>query len=147
MKVMLINGPNLNMLGHRDPVHYGTTDYRTLVSMTRKKARSLGMKLLVRQSNCEGDLVDFIQEAGRKCEGLIVNPGAYSHYSYAILDALTDAGIPSVEVHLSDVSNREDFRKNLITAQACRKVISGKGVDGYLEGLEYLQGEINATAD
>ncbi|MFO7636996.1 MAG: type II 3-dehydroquinate dehydratase [Clostridia bacterium] len=138
MKIMVISGPNLNKLGQRDPGHYGKATYRELMDMVRERAKTLGMGIEDKQSNCEGRIIDFIQEADAHYDGIIINPGAYSHYSYAIMDALLDISIPAVEVHLSDVENREDFRRILVTAKACGKMISGKGAAGYLEALDHL---------
>jgi len=137
MQLMVINGPNLNKLGLRDPEQYGRGTYMELLGMIEARTTE---KLSIRcfQSNSEGRLIDFIQQADEEYDGIVINPGAYSHYSYAIMDALTDATVPKVEVHISDVMNREDFRSVLITAKGCDKVISGKGFDGYIEAIDYL---------
>lgn len=137
MQLMVINGPNLNKLGIRDPEQYGTGTYMDLMDMIEKKNTE---KVSIRcfQSNSEGRIIDFIQQAGEEYDGIVINPGAYSHYSYAIMDALADTDIPKVEVHISDVLNREDFRSVLITAKSCDRMISGNGFDGYLEAIDYL---------
>jgi len=137
MQLMVINGPNLNKLGSRDPEQYGTGSYMELLEMIEGKHTE---KVSIRcfQSNSEGKIIDFIQKAGEEYDGIVINPGAYSHYSYAIMDALADVSIPKVEVHISDVLNREDFRSVLVTAKSCDKMISGHGFDGYLEAIDYL---------
>ncbi|NMC56881.1 MAG: type II 3-dehydroquinate dehydratase [Eubacteriaceae bacterium] len=131
-KLLVLNGPNINMTGIREKDIYGSASYTELVSMIKKWCSEAGFKADVHQSNYEGKLIDIIQKSERKgYSGIIINPGAYSHYSIAILDALLCVSIPKIEVHISDVANREDFRKNLITAKACNSVISGKGYEGY----------------
>lgn len=137
MHIMVLNGPNLNKLGSRDPKQYGTKSYDNLVGMINAKVTDR-VSISCFQSNSEGKLIDYIQLAGEKYDGIVINPGAYSHYSYAIMDALADVGIPVVEVHISDVHNREDFRKNLVTSRSCEKLISGKGFEGYIEAIDYL---------
>ncbi|HPQ46617.1 MAG TPA: type II 3-dehydroquinate dehydratase [Clostridia bacterium] len=137
MQLMVINGPNLNKLGSRDPEQYGTGTYMELLQMIEEKNTE---KVSIRcfQSNSEGRIIDYIQQAGEDYDGIVINPGAYSHYSYAIMDALADVDIPKVEVHISDVLNREDFRSILITARSCDRMISGHGFKGYLEAIDYL---------
>ena len=142
MRLMVINGPNLNKLGSRDPQQYGTKTYTDLIKMIEEKV-SEKVAISCFQSNSEGKLIDYIQLAGEEYNGIVINPGAYSHYSYAIMDALADVDIPVVEVHISDVHNREDFRQVLITAISCDKVIAGKGFDGYTEAIDFLIGELN----
>ena len=136
-KILLIHGPNLNLLGEREKEHYGGMTLAKLESTVGKEARRLGIKIVAFQSNHEGRLIDFLQKH-RKADGIMINPGALSHYSYALHDALLDARIPAVEVHLSDISMREDWRKVSVTAPACAKMISGKKIEGYLEALNYL---------
>ncbi|MDP9249652.1 MAG: 3-dehydroquinate dehydratase, partial [bacterium] len=109
-----------------------------LESTVMREARKLGIKIIPLQSNHEGDLIDFLQKNGKKGDGIIINPGALAHYSYALHDALLDARIPAVEVHLSDISKRDTWRRVSVTAPACKKIISGKNVEGYLEALRYL---------
>lgn len=137
MRIMVLNGPNLNKLGSRDPEQYGTKTYNDLLELIEKKATEF-VSINCFQSNSEGRLIDYIQQAGEEYNGIVINPGAYSHYSYAIMDALEDVNIPVVEVHISDVHSREEFRRNLITSKSCDLLISGKGFDGYLEAIDYL---------
>ena len=136
-KIILIHGPNLNLLGERDKKHYGTMTLTMLENTVKKQAQKLGIKIIAFQSNHEGELIDFLQK-NRKVDGIIINPGALAHYSFALYDALLDTSLPAVEVHLSKISKREHWRKVLVTALACKKVISGKKVEGYLEALHYL---------
>lgn len=135
----ILNGPNINMLGIREPEHYGRDDYKALVSSVKESAKSLGIKVRVYQSNHEGDLVDKIQEAYFKgaC-GIVINPGAYTHTSIAILDAIKSTKLPTVEVHISKVEEREDFRQISYVSLAAEKRITGHGIKGYIEALEYL---------
>ena len=140
MHILVLNGPNLNMLGIREPGIYGAQTYSDLVGMIEAKAEELGITVDVRQTNHEGTLVDWIQEAYSSCDGIIINPAAYTHTSVAILDAVKAVSLPTVEVHISDVSKREDFRQISYIRQACVKTIAGHGFDGYLEALEYLFG-------
>lgn len=138
MKLLVLNGPNLNLLGIREPDIYGKKDYATLVRTVKNecKKRNIGVKIL--QSNSEAVLVTAIQKAYGKYDGLIINPAAYTHTSVALLDAIKAVGIPTVEVHLSDVSAREDFRKISYVSLAAKKTIAGKGIDGYLEAVAFL---------
>ena len=138
MKIMVINGPNLNMLGIREPDIYGKSTYVDLCNMCFEKGKELGVEIDCRQSNHEGDLVDYIQECYQTFDGIVINPGAYTHTSVAILDAAKAVKIPMVEVHISDTSTREEFRKVSYIRQACLKTIQGKGFDGYLEAIEFL---------
>ena len=135
----IINGPNLNMLGAREPEHYGKDDYKALTASVKEKAKALGVKVKLYQSNHEGDLVDKIQEAYRKgaC-GIVINPGAYTHTSIALLDALKATKVPTVEVHISKLEEREDFRQLSYIRLAAEKTITGRGILGYSEALEYL---------
>jgi len=139
MLLMVINGPNLNKLGSRDPEQYGTKTYMDLISMIEEKSID-EVVINCFQSNSEGKLIDYIQQAGEEYNGIVINPGAYSHYSYAIMDALADVEIPVVEVHISDVHSREEFRRKLVTARSSDKLIAGKGFDGYIEAIDYLIG-------
>lgn len=135
--ILIINGPNLNMLGKRDPKIYGSETYEDLLNKIAKKSDELGVKTEVFQSNHEGALVDRIQDALTDgTDALIINAGAYTHYSYAIHDALEILSIPKVEVHISDVENREDFRKISVITAVCSSRIIGKGTDGYLLAME-----------
>ena len=138
MKILVLNGPNLNMLGIREPAIYGAQTYAELVRQIEEKAAELGVTVDIRQTNHEGVLVDWIQEAYQKFDGIVINPAAYTHTSVAILDAAKAVGLPMVEVHISDVSQREDFRQTSYIRQACVKTISGHGFAGYLEAMEFL---------
>ena len=140
MKILVINGPNLNMLGIREPAIYGRETYESLCRKIRDHAEERGIEVTLYQSNHEGDLVDAIQQAYGKADGIVINPGAYTHTSIAILDAMKAVGIRVVEVHISDVNTREDFRKVSYIRAACEKTISGHGTDGYLEAIDYLAG-------
>lgn len=139
MKILVINGPNLNFLGIREKDVYGTTSYADLVNMIEDKGRKTGNEIIVFQSNHEGAIIDRIQEAYFDgTEGIVINPGAFTHYSYAIHDALGSVNIPKVEVHISDITKREEFRKISVTKDACEKQIYGHGLNGYLEAIDYL---------
>lgn len=140
MKILVINGPNLNMLGIREPAIYGRETYESLCRKIREHAEKRGIDVTLYQSNHEGDLVDAIQQAYGRADGIVINPGAYTHTSIAILDAMKAVGIRAVEVHISDVNAREDFRKISYIRAACEKTISGHGTDGYLEAMDYLTG-------
>ena len=139
MKIRVINGPNLNMLGIREPDIYGKATYADLVDMIEEHALKKSMDIEVLQSNHEGDLVDMIQECFGKADGIVINPGAYTHTSVAILDAVKAVSLPTVEVHISDLNQREDFRQISYIRSACVKTITGHGFDGYLEAMDYLE--------
>lgn len=139
MKLLVLNGPNLNMLGIREPAIYGKKTYAELVRFIEKTAAEEGVSVTVRQSNHEGTLVDWIQEAYGCCDGIILNPAAYTHTSVALLDALKAVAIPTVEVHLSDVSAREDFRQVSYVRAACVATVAGKGFEGYAEAIRILK--------
>ncbi len=139
MKILVINGPNLNMLGIREPELYGKSDYAALVAFAVNACRDAGFECEVVQSNHEGVLVDKIQDAYGKADGIIINPAAYTHTSVAILDALKAVAIPAVEVHLTDVSAREDFRKISYAGMACLKTYAGYGFEGYRMAAEFLK--------
>ena len=141
MKILVINGPNLNMLGIREPDHYGRETYADLTAKIQQHCESTGIEVEQFQSNHEGDLVDKIQSAYKNADGIVINPGAYTHTSIAILDAVKAVKIPTVEVHISDVSKREDFRQISYIRAACEKTISGHGFAGYLEAIDHLLGE------
>ena len=136
MKILVINGPNINMLGIREPKLYGTATYRDLIDFVKAAASRMGVEAAFFQSNHEG----AIQEAYGKFDGIVINPAAYTHTSVAILDALKAVGIPAVEVHISDVSQREDFRQISYVRQAAVTTIMGKGFAGYAEAMEVLCG-------
>ena len=136
--ILVLNGPNLNMLGIREPEHYGTQTYADLIAMIEAEAARLGVTVECYQSNHEGDLVDKIQVAYGKADGILINPAAYTHTSVALLDAVKAVQIPTVEVHISDPDTRDDFRKISYIRQACIATVKGKGFAGYLEGLQIL---------
>lgn len=140
MRILVINGPNINMLGVREPNVYGKKSYAALVDYLRRSAGELGVQIECFQSNSEGEIVTSIQDAYRRVDGIVINPAAYTHTSIAILDALKAVGIPAVEVHLSDVNAREEFRRVSYAGMACVKTIAGKGFDGYKEAMEFLIG-------
>ena len=139
MKLLVINGPNLNMLGIREPDIYGKQDYKALVALVEDTCASLGMEVEVFQSNHEGAIVDRIQMAYGQMDAIVINPAAYTHTSVAILDALKAVALPAVEVHLSDVSTREAFRQISYAGMACEKTIMGLGFDGYVAAIRYLK--------
>ena len=138
MKILVINGPNINMLGIREPEHYGKETYSDLVSKIQKHCDVKNVDVKIFQSNHVGDLVDEIQKACGNAGGIVINPGAYTHTSIAILDAVKSVNIPTVEVHISKVEEREDFRQISYIRLACIKTITGHGTDGYLEAIDYL---------
>ena len=141
MKLMIINGPNLNMLGIREPAHYGRETYADLIAKIENHAAALGIEVKCLQSNHEGDLVDYIQSAYGEYDGIVINPGAYTHTSIAILDAVKSVSLPTVEVHISKVNEREDFRQISYVSYYCIKTITGKGFDGYIEAIDFLCSE------
>lgn len=139
VKLLVINGPNINFLGIREKSVYGTRDYQDLLEMIRKKGEETGSEITVFQSNHEGAIIDRIQEAYFDgTEGIVINPGAYTHYSYAIRDALASITVPKVEIHISDITKREEFRKTSVTAPACDRQIYGQGLEGYLTAIAYI---------
>lgn len=139
MKLLVINGPNINFLGIREKSVYGTQDYQYLLKLIQKKADETGNEITVFQSNHEGAIIDRIQEAYFDgTQGIIINPGAYTHYSYAIRDALASITVPKVEIHISDITKREEFRKISVTASVCDKQIYGQGLDGYLQAIDFI---------
>ena len=139
MKILVINGPNLNMLGIREPQIYGSKTYTDLVNMIAAHCEANGIEAEFYQSNHEGDLVDKIQQAYGNADGIVINPGAYTHTSIALLDAVKSVGIPTVEVHISDPDLREDFRKVSYIRLACIATVKGKGFDGYIEAIDLLK--------
>ena len=139
MKLLFLNGPNMNMLGIREPDIYGRQTYADLEAYIRGFCQELGITCEIFQSNHEGALVDAIQAAWGKMDGIVINPAAYTHTSVAILDALKAVQIPAVEVHISDVSKREDFRQVSYARLACLKTYMGLGLDGYRQGILYLK--------
>lgn len=143
MKLMVINGPNLNMLGIREPGIYGSETYASLLEKIKKYCEKKLIEVDFYQSNHEGDLVDCIQGCFGLYDGIIINPGAYTHTSIAILDAAKAVHIPMVEVHISDVSKREDFRQVSYIRAACFATITGHGTNGYLEAVDMLEEKLN----
>ena len=144
MKILVLNGPNINMLGIREPGVYGSQSYAELLRLLQVWADELGVQMEHYQSNHEGCLVDKIQEAYGKFDGIVINPAAYTHTSIAILDALKAVAIPAVEVHISDVKQREDFRQISYAGKACVKTIMGQGLDGYRQAMVFLTEMQNA---
>lgn len=138
-KILVINGPNLNMLGLREPTLYGAKDFKALEAFIRSVAAELELEVELFQSNHEGAIVDRIQAAYGVSDGILINPAAYTHTSVAILDALKAVALPTAEVHLTDISTREEFRRFSYVSLYAQKTICGKGFDGYKEGLEYLK--------
>ncbi len=138
MKILVINGPNINMLGIREPGIYGSQNYETLLCDIEQWANELGCEVKCFQSNHEGAIVDEIQAAYGEYDGIVINPAAYTHTSVAILDALKSVGLPAVEVHISDVTKREDFRQVSYAGMACEEHIIGKGLEGYHIAMKYL---------
>lgn len=139
MKILVINGPNINFLGIREKSIYGDQSYNSLIKMIQDKAAAAGAEAECFQSNHEGAIIDRLQQAYYDgTDGVVINPGAYTHYSYAIHDALKSVFVPKVEVHISDINTREEFRKVSVTAPACDKQIVGHGLDGYLEAIDYI---------
>ena len=143
MKILVINGPNINMLGIREPGIYGKKTFQDLLRLLNDTAQTLNIEVEQYQSNHEGDLVDKIQWAYGKIDGIVINPAAYTHTSVAILDALKSVGIPAVEVHISDVDAREPFRQISYAGLACCKTIKGHGLEGYREAIVYLHQLLN----
>ena len=138
-KILVLNGPNLNMLGIREPDIYGKQDYQSLIDFVTDSAKEYNLQVEVKQSNYEGELVTLIQKAYGTFDGIVINAGAYTHTSVAILDALKAVQLPTVEVHLSDINARDEFRKHSYVSLYAEKVIVGKGFLGYKEALEYLK--------
>ena len=139
MKILVLNGPNINMLGIREPGVYGSQSYSDLLALIAETAKEEGLEIEHYQSNHEGDLVDKIQWAYGRMDGIVINPAAYTHTSIAILDALKAVSIPAVEVHISDVDTRESFRQISYTGLACIKTIKGHGIEGYREAILFLK--------
>lgn len=140
MKIMLLNGPNINMTGVREPGVYGKTGFETIIEHLQAEAEKRGLELTCLQSNFEGQLIDWIQQAYyEEYDALIINPGAYTHYSYAIRDALASTGLPCVEVHLSNIHNREGFRHRSVTVASCIGQICGFGPYGYIMAMDALE--------
>lgn len=134
--ILFINGPNLNLLGKREPEIYGRTTLPEIEKMVAARGNEVGIAIKAFQSNHEGAIIDFLQAEYESAEGIIINPGAFTHYSYAIRDCLAGTGLPIVEIHISDVEKREEWRKKSVISDICIKKISGKGIEGYFEALE-----------
>ncbi len=143
MKILVINGPNINMLGIREKIVYGTENYDVLCQRVEKRAEELGIEVELFQSNSEGDIVSKIQSAYETMDGIIINPAAYTHYSIAILDAIKSVTLPTIEVHLSNIHKREDFRKKSYPAEACIGQICGFGINGYELALDAIKKHID----
>jgi len=139
MKILLlIHGPNLNFLGRRDPKHYGNLTLENLQKVVKAEAKKHGFVMKCFQSNHEGELIDFIQKSAASAKGMIINPGAFTHYSFALHDAIVDAELPAVEVHLSDITKRELWRRTSVTAPACIALLNGKKEKNYIEAVRLL---------
>lgn len=144
MNILIINGPNLNLLGKREPEIYGSETLEDIQRWLCEQPETNGMELRIFQSNHEGTIIDTLHDAIGRTDGIIINPGAFTHYSYAIRDAITAVNIPTVEVHLSDIHSREDFRKISVIKPVCIQQICGLGKIGYLEGLNVLKNHLGA---
>ena len=136
--LLILHGPNLNLLGTREPEVYGKMTFQELNAEIKDFAKKMKIKVKIKQSNSEGELIDFLQEARIWAKGIVFNPGAYTHYSYALRDAVASIGIPTVEVHLSNIKEREDFRKISVIAPVCIDQVYGLGLTSYLEGIKIL---------
>ena len=139
MKILVINGPNLNILGIREPDKYGKTDYKTLVKTIKAHAKKIGVKATCFQSNSEGEIITEIQLAYKRYDGIIINAGGFTHTSVAILDALKAVAIPTAEVHITDIKQREEFRNFSYISLYSEYFVAGKGINGYLEAMDYLK--------
>ena len=139
MRILIINGPNINMLGIREKNIYGSQNYKDLIKYIKEYTKERDIEIEIYQSNSEGQIINKIQEAYNLYDGIVINPAAYTHTSIAILDALKAVNIPTVEVHLTDVDKREDFRKISYVSYFAKKTIKGKGVDGYIEAIDFLK--------
>jgi 3-dehydroquinate dehydratase-2 len=144
MKILVIHGPNLNMLGKREKSIYGEKTLQQIDALLKKEARALGVDVVTFQSNHEGALVDFVQEQAGSAHGIIINPGALTHYGFSLLDALVDSRLPVIEVHLSNIHQREEWRANSIIAPVAQGQISGLGWRGYVAALQILVGKLKA---
>jgi 3-dehydroquinate dehydratase-2 len=147
MRILVINGPNLNMLGKRETRHYGTDTLESIERMLTEKGKTLGCELVFFQSNHEGSIIDFIQEKALQADGILINPGALTHYGYSLHDALVDSGLPVVEVHMSDIHAREEWRRISVISDVVIKQISGLKTQSYLLGLEALVEHIRSQKE
>lgn len=147
MKVLIINGPNINMLGIREPEIYGNRTYEDLINYIEGAIKALGLEAEYFQSNHEGDIIDKIQSALGEFDGIVINPAAYTHTSVAILDALKSVNLPAVEVHISDIDEREDFRRVSLTKNACIASVAGKGFDGYVMAVKLILNHLQLNDD
>jgi 3-dehydroquinate dehydratase-2 len=147
MRILVINGPNLNMLGRRETKHYGTDTLESIEQQLAKKGKALGCELIFFQSNHEGSIIDFIQEKAIEADGILINPGALTHYGYSLHDALVDCGLPVVEVHLSNIHAREEWRKISVISDVVIKQVSGFKSQSYLMGLEALVEHIRSQEE
>ena len=138
MNILVINGPNLNLLGIRNPEVYGSETLEELMMWLENSTESQNHQFKFYQSNHEGEIIDMLHDEREWAQGIIINPGAYAHYSYSIRDAISAVNIPTVEVHISDINSREAFRKKSVISDVCKRTISGKGKNSYLEGLKAL---------
>ncbi len=145
MKIMVINGPNINLLGVREPGIYGESTYADLETYIENYAEQNGIEVVVLQSNGEGELIDFIHHSLGNYDAIVINPGAYTHYSYAIYDALLSVGLPTIEVHISNIHKRDEFRHKSVTAPACVGQICGLGFRGYTLAIDYLTEKLGDT--
>ncbi|MEK7656381.1 MAG: type II 3-dehydroquinate dehydratase [Elusimicrobiota bacterium] len=145
MNILVLHGPNLNLLGEREPEIYGALTLAGLNALIRAESSRLGLRVRIFQSNHEGALIDLLHKHRRWAEGVLINPGAYTHYSYALRDALSAVALPAVEVHLSDIRKREKWRRTSVTAPVCVASVMGKGPRSYLEGLARLKREFGKT--
>jgi len=144
MRILVIHGPNLNMLGKRDKAIYGEKTLQAIDALLKKEARALGVNVVTFQSNHEGALIDFVQEQADSARGIIINPGALTHYGFSLLDALVDSKLPIIEVHLSNIYQRDEWRTRSIVAPIAQGQISGLGWRGYLAALQILAGKLKA---
>jgi 3-dehydroquinate dehydratase II len=143
--ILLVHGPNLNLLGEREPEVYGTTTLKEINAMVGREAKALGLSILAFQSNGEGPLIDFLHRNRKRAKGIVINPGAYTHYSIALRDAISSVQLPAVEVHLSDISKREEFRRHSVIKDVCISQISGLGPRSYIEGLRLLAKRLSSA--
>ncbi len=145
LKILIIHGPNLNLLGEREPDVYGRTTLENLNQKIKTLCDALSIRARFFQSNHEGDLIDYIHKHRKRADGIVINPGAFTHYSYALRDAISGVALPTVEVHLSDIQSREEFRRVSVIKSVCIQQFSGAGVESYLDGVRYLVQHLKST--